>query len=69
MPDETEYQMFYKGQCMDGFLAHPDDILISKALKAPQRNRNLMISYLAQGASKKFLNLVKKYHLDLKRFV
>ncbi|MBI3018116.1 MAG: hypothetical protein HYY62_09060 [Deltaproteobacteria bacterium] len=69
MPPETEYQIFYQGECIDGFLAHPDDVLISKALKAPERNRSLLISYLAQGASKKFLKLAKKYHLDLKRFI
>ncbi|MBI3018567.1 MAG: hypothetical protein HYY61_01555 [Deltaproteobacteria bacterium] len=69
MPSETEYYLFYQGQAVDGFLAHPDDVLISKALKAPQRNRTLIVSYLARGASKKFLKLAQKYHLDLKKFV
>ena len=69
MPPETDYHLFFQGQSVDGFLAHPDDVLISKALKAPDRNRSLIISYLSQGASQKFLKLAQKYHLDLKRFL
>lgn len=69
MPEETEYRLIYKGEFTDGYLAHHDYVLISKALKAPQRNRNLIIAYLADEPSKEFFKLAKKYHLDLEKFL
>lgn len=69
MPEETIYQLIYKGEFADGYLAHHDYVLISKALKAPQRNRNLIVAYLADEPSKEFFKLAKKYHLDLEKFL
>lgn len=44
-------------------------VLLSKALKAPAKNRSLLTEYLAMGASERFLELAEKYHLDLEQFV
>jgi hypothetical protein len=50
-------------------LAEPEAILLSKAIKAPDKNRALITEYLAQGASDRFLELAKKYNLDLEQFL
>lgn len=46
-----------------------DALLISKALKAPHKNRALIIEYLARGATARFMRLAAKYKLDLESFV
>lgn len=69
MPDETSYNLVYKAKWVAGFIAQPEYILISKALKAPDKNRSILIQYLIKGPSQKFLNLAKKYNIDFERFV
>src|SRR5262249_43131435 len=55
MPRETRYSELYEGRFVRMFLADPDAVLLSKALKAPAKNRPLIIEYLAAGASDRFL--------------
>ncbi len=50
-------------------LAEPEAILLSKALKAPAKNRALIVEYLAKGATERFMTLAQKYALDLEQFV
>ncbi len=69
MPKETEYEIDYQGRYVTGLVAHPDFVLISKALKAPAKNRILLTDYLAQGASDRFLRLADTYNLDLEQFL
>lgn len=69
MPDETKYHLIYDGTWVGGFLADPESVLLSKALKAPHKNKNLMIEYLANKPSDRFLKLAKKYHLNLENFL
>ena len=44
-------------------------VLVSKALKAPAKNRSLLTEYLAKGASQRFLDMAKKYGVDLEQFL
>ena len=69
MPKETEYLLCYEGTCVTGLIAHPDFILISKALKAPAKNRVLLNDYLALGATDRFIELVERYNVDLEQFL
>jgi hypothetical protein len=69
MPREARYDAFFKGRFVRVLLADPESILLSKALKAPAKNRQLIVEYLASGASERFLGLARKYHVDLEQFL
>ena len=69
MPTETQYSELYSGRFVRLLLADPEAVLVSKALKAPVKNRPLLTEYLAQGASDRFLKLASKYAVDLEQFL
>ncbi len=69
MPRETQYETLFKGRFVHFFLADPEAVLLSKALKAPVKNGPLLVEYLAKGASDRFLELATKYHLNLEQFL
>ena len=69
MPHETRYTQVFKGRFVQLLLADADAVLLSKALKAPAKNGPLIVEYLAQGASDRFLALARKYHLNLEQFL
>ena len=69
MPRETQYTRVYDGRFVQLLLADPEAIFLSKALKAPAKNRPLLVEYLASGASDRFLRLAGKYHLKLEQFL
>lgn len=69
MPRETRYNDHFRGPFVHLLLAEPEAILLSKALKAPDKNRVLITEYLARGASERFLDLAEKYGLDLEQFL
>ena len=69
MPRETQYAPLYEGTHVEAFVADPDAVLISKACKAPEKNKALITEYLAKGASERFFELAEKYALDLEQFV
>ena len=68
MPRETRYLEFYEGKFVRLLLAEPAAVLVSKALKAPQKNAPLITEYLALGPTPRFLALAKKYEVDLEQF-
>jgi len=67
MPTETKYSEFYKGSFVNVFLADPVYILVSKALKAMQKNKLLILEYIASNPPKEFFRLCEKYKVDLKK--
>ena len=69
MPKETEYDDFFTGKWVNAYLAAPEYILISKAKKAPTKNRALLVEYIASGPPKKFFALANKYEIDLGSFL
>jgi hypothetical protein len=69
MPPETQYSSLFLGQYVEALLARPEYVLISKALKARDKNRNLIIEYLAKSPSELFLGLAQKYQVDLEWFL
>lgn len=69
MPKETEYTEFYKGKWVTAFLAKPEYVILSKAKKAPAKNKNLIAEYIALPPSKHFFTLAEKYDIDLKSFL
>jgi len=68
MPSETRYTVAFRGKLVQLMLAEPEAILVSKALKAPAKNRALMTEYLAIGPTDRFWELAKKYAVDLEAF-
>ena len=50
-------------------VADIDAVLLSKALKAPLKNRALIVEYVAAGASERFYALAARYGLDLEQFL
>lgn len=69
MPPETRYKPLYEGRYVKAFVADPDAVLVSKALKAPRKNKALITEYLAKGASDRFFKLARKYAVDLEQFL
>ncbi len=69
MPIETEYSNVFTGRLITGQIAQPEYVLLSKASKAPDKNKILIKEFLSLGATPTFLRLAKKYQLDLRQFV
>lgn len=68
MPKETTYTPLYAGRWVTLSIAEPEAVLVSKASKAPSKNRPLITEYLAKGASPRFLELCRRYAVDLEQF-
>ena len=69
MPPETQYRLMIQGVSFDGYLAEPEYVLISKALKAPKKNGPLIRDYLALRPSPLFFALAETYKLNLEQFL
>ena len=69
MPNETEYDLIFEGRYVKAYIARPDYVLVSKALKAPFKNKGLLIQYLQKGPSQLFITLAEKYQIRLEEFV
>jgi hypothetical protein len=69
MPKETRYRVLFRGEFVTLKVANVDASLISKALKAPRKNRALIVEYLARGATPRFMRLAHKYSVDLESFL
>ncbi len=69
MPQETRYDVRFEGELVRFELADVDAVLLSKALKAAEKNGPLIVEYLAKGASERFFELTERYELDLGRFL
>jgi hypothetical protein len=69
MPKETRYRELFRGEYVTMLVADAEAVLVSKALKAPAKNRALLVEYLAQGASERFFALAKRYRVDLEQFL
>jgi hypothetical protein len=68
MPRETRYDEVFRGKFVRLQLADAEAVLLSKARKAPQKNRRLLTEYLAFGPSDRFFELAAKYQIDLEQF-
>jgi hypothetical protein len=69
MPRETMYSDLFVGPYVTVQVADVESILVSKALKAPVKNRTLIVEYLARGAGARFFEMAEKYELDLEQFL
>lgn len=69
MPRETRYRDLFVGKYVTLQVADIDSVLLSKALKAPHKNRTLIVEYLAGGPSERFLQMAKRYGVDLEQFL
>jgi hypothetical protein len=69
MPPETQYDPIYQGRFVTAKVARAEYVLISKAARAPEKNRALLAEYLARGASPLFLELAERHRVNLEIFV
>lgn len=69
MPKETLYNSYFEGAWVKGFLAQAEYVMVSKAKKAPEKNKALLAEYLALPPPEVFFELAEKYEIDLERFV
>lgn len=65
MPEETEYEKIYSGKLVQVKYAYPEYLLIAKAKFAKEKNRVLLLDYLAADPSDLFFLLAKKYNINL----
>ena len=66
MPEETEYRCLYESSVVMLFIAEPVYVILSKAKVAIDKNRNLIIDYLASSdLDERIFNLAVKYNVDL----
>ena len=69
MPTETTYVTMYRGELVQLEVADLESVLLSKALKAPRKNGPLITAYLASRPSQRFMQLARRYRLDLEQFL
>lgn len=69
MPSETRYRSMYQGDYVHALLAEAVYVLISKAKFAPEKNKNLIVEYLAGDPCDEFFELATKYAVNLEKFV
>ena len=69
MPKETIYTTLFEGRYVTLKVADVESVLLSKGLKAPQKNTALLTDYLSVGATARFMQLAEAYELDLEQFV
>ncbi len=67
MPKETKYLPFFKGKHLEVFIADPLYCLASKAVKAKEKNKQLIIQALFEYGEE-LEALIKKYDGDLDYF-
>lgn len=66
MPEETKYTFLYEGKVVSLAIADPVYIILSKAKKAPIKNRQLILDYIASpDLNKELFDLALKYKVDL----
>ncbi len=69
MPTETQTEVLFRGAHVEFVVATVDYVLVSKALKAPDKNKALLAEYIRRGGSDRFFSLAEKYQIDLARFI
>lgn len=69
MPEETIYVEFYLGKFVKVTRAEPVYIMISKALKAPSKNKTLLLEFIAQSPGPVFFELCSRYGVKLDEIV
>ena len=69
MPKDTRYERLFAGAYVTLDVAEPEAVLVSKGLKALDKNRALITEYLAGGPSPRFMELAARYKLDLEAFL
>lgn len=69
MPKETEYEEFFQSIYVTAYLAKPEYVLVSKALKAKEKNKTLITEYLGTNPTSLFFLLCEQYKVDLAYFV
>lgn len=70
MPKETQWDTVYEGKFILGQIARPPFVMISKIIKAPKKNKQLIIDYLAQAREgDEIFELAEKYQVKLEDYL
>ncbi len=65
MPSETRYIEIFNGDWVTAMRAETEFIMVSKALKAPSKNRVLLRNYVATRPPTSFFKMCEKYNVDV----
>lgn len=68
LPDETKYETLYQSDYIKVDSPLPIYLIVSKALKAPEKNKQLVIQAIAEFGDE-LLKLMEKYKVDLNYFI
>lgn len=69
MPMETHYVEIVKGDWVTAMRAETEFIMLSKALKAPAKNRVLLRNYIATQPPLSFFQMCEAYNIDLNAII
>ncbi len=68
LPAETEYELIYKSEYIEIVSPYPIYLIVSKALKASEKNKALVIQAM-QEFTDDLLQLFEKYNVDVEYFL
>ncbi len=69
MPSETRYLEIFRGDWIEATRAETEYIMVSKALKAPTKNKVLLRNYIATRPPDSFFKMCEKYKIDLSAII
>lgn len=68
LPEETTFELIYDSDSIRVLSPLPLYLIVSKAVKAPQKNKQLVTSAIVQFGDE-LLRLFEKYHVDVEQFL
>jgi hypothetical protein len=69
MPTETKYDLIFETKRLNGYIAQPVYIILSKAKYSPKKNKKLILEYIASKDFDPKLNvLAEKYKINIEVF-
>ena len=67
LPDETRYELLYESKEVKVESPYPIYLIVSKAVKAPRKNKQLVIDAISKYGDE-LLILMERYNVDPERF-
>ncbi len=68
LPEETTYELIYKSEFIEVLSPLPIYLIVSKAVKAPEKNRQLVLQAI-EYYQDSLIELLEKYGADLNYFI
>lgn len=68
LPEETKYEQIYKSEYLEIISPLPIYLIVSKACKAPEKNKVLVLQAIDEYQDE-LLELLEKYQVDIAYFL